>query len=358
MHYYIFAGILFGLYCLILELVKAERKVILLMPALILMAFFIGFRDFSIGTDTITYVQIYQYTPPLSDYLINFEPGFHAGRMEWGFFILLSILKEFLIPAKLALVIISFISLLFFAIAYKRLCPNYYIGILLLTVSAFFLSFEYNILRQGIAGGISMLALSYLITRQYIAYFACVLFAATFHIIALVSLAIFPFRKIQWQSKHFILVAIALTLAVFIDVISLVLLELKEVSIVFWRVYLYVQGNTSELKIISWMYLSTIVLISLSIYFVDHIRLKYQHIDIIITFVLIGVFGVLLTQDLPLLAIRLGFVFFIAEPILIMALFTLWKDELPKALLIYLFAILMLTKNIYITAKFMSPYFY
>ena len=213
-------------------------------------------------------------------------------------------------------------------------------------------------MRQGIAGGFSLLALSYLSNRKYLWYLICVLVAASFHVIAVVSLAIFPFRNLKWDRKYLVFVAIGLVLAVFIDVISLVLLELKQISVIFWRIYLYVQSNTSELKVISWMYLSTISLISLSIYFVDSIRMKYQHIDLVLSFILLGMFGVLLSQELPLLAIRLGFVFFVAEPVLIMALLTLWKDEYPKAILVSLFAVLVLAKNIYITSKFLSPYFY
>ena len=358
MHYYIFTGVLFGLYCLMLEIGNVERKLSALLPALILMALFIGLRAFHIGTDTATYVEIYHYVPSIEQYLSTFKAGYHGDRMEIGFFLLLSTLKGLSVAPSLVLIIISLLTLVILAVAYKRLCPNYFIGFFVLSVTILFFSQEYNIIRQGLASAFVLLALSYLSERKRLSYLILTIIAASFHIIALLSLCLYPLRKMKWRPKYLIFLLSIFICLSFINVLEGIVFQLKTISIIFWRVFLYFQAENTELKILSWMFLSTILLISFTIFYVDEIREKYQHIDLIITFVTIGMLGVLFTHELSMLSVRLGFLFFIAEPILIMALLTLIKDEFPKFLLVFTCSVLILVKNIFITAQFLSPYSY
>lgn len=358
MHYYFIVGALFGLYCLLLELFHVEKKLTALLPALILMSVFIGLRDFSIGTDTLNYVTIYKYIPPLGDYLSNFETGFHGNRMEIGFFILLSVFKSLSISAHLMLVMVSFFSLIVLAYAYKKITPNYYLAIFIYTVSIFFFSLEYNILRQGIATSFVVLALSFLIEKRKLLYFFFIAVASSFHVIALLSLLFYPFKNFKWQRKYVFFAFLILVAFSFIDVLEVVIFQLRKISIIFWRVYLYFQDSTGELKIISWLIFSTMGLLLACIFFVDDIRIKCPHIDVIISFVFIGMLGVLFTQQLSMLSLRLGYLFMAVEPVLILALFSLVKNEYPKYIAIYIIALLILAKNIFITAQFLSPYNY
>jgi hypothetical protein len=68
--------------------------------------------------------------------------------------------------------------------------------------------------------------------------------------------------------------------------------------------------------------------------------------------------GVLFTQQLSVLSLRLGYLFLAVEPILIMALCSLVKNEYPKYIAIFILALLVLAKNVFITAQFLSPYSY
>jgi len=358
MHYYVLAGILFGFYCLLMEVFKVERKVLALAPALLCFSFFIGLRDFSIGTDTLTYVEIYKYIPTISEFLVDLSPGFHGNRIEWGFFILLSTLKELAVPPNLVLVLISFLSLLFFSAAFKHLSPNYFIGMFILTVTNLFLTFEYNIIRQGLATSVVMFALTRLVEKKYLAYFLLSLLAISFHVIAILSLLVFPFRNFKWQPKYLIFVFLTFIGLSSLDVLATVVFQLRHLSIAFWRVFLYLQNSVEELKIMSWMLLSSVFLIFLCILFVRKIRLNFKHIDFLLTFVTIGMFGVLFTHELSVLSIRLGFLFFAIEPALILALLTLLKDEWPKFVILFLLTSLVLMKNIFITAQYLSPYTY
>jgi len=358
MHYYFIVGSLFGLYCLLLELFNTEKKLTALLPAITLMAIFIGLRDFSIGTDTLNYVTIYKYIPSLGDYLSHFETGFHGNRMEIGFFILLSVFKSFSISAPIMLVFVSFISLTVLAYAYKRIAPNYYLAIFIYTVSIFFFSLEYNILRQGLATSFVVLALYFLIENRKLLYLFFVAIAASFHVIALLSLCIYPFKNFKWQRKYVLFAFLLLVAFSFIDVLEVLIFQLRKVSVIFWRVFLYFQDSTTELRIISWLLLSTMGLLLTCIFFVDDIRHKYPHIDVIISFVFIGMLGVLFTQQLSMLSLRLGYLFLAVEPILILAILSLVKNEYPKYIAIFILALLILAKNIFITAQFLSPYNY
>ncbi|MCJ8294460.1 MAG: EpsG family protein [Colwellia sp.] len=358
MHYYFIVGALFGLYCLLLELLHVEKKFTALLPALTLMAIFIGMRDFSIGTDTLNYVTIYKYIPTLGEYLTHFEPGFHGNRMERGFFILLSIFKSLSLSAHLMLVLNAFISLTVLAYAYKKIAPNYYLAVFIYTVSIFFFSLEYNILRQGLATAFVVLALSLLIENRKLLYLFFIAIAASFHVIALLSLCVYPFKNFKWQRKYVVFAFLLLVAFSFIDVLEALIYQLRKVSIIFWRVFLYFQDDAENLKIISWLLLSTMGLLLACIYFVKDIRVKFPHIDVIISFVFLGMLGVLFTQQLSMLSLRLGYLFLAVEPILILALFSLVKNEYPKYIAIFILALLILAKNVFITAQFLSPYNY
>ena len=86
---------------------------------------------------------------------------------------------------------------------------------------------------------------------------------------------------------------------------------------------------------------------------------KNNHFTInIISFVFLGMLGVLFTQQLSMLSLRLGYLFLAVEPILILALFSLVKNEYPKYIAIFILALLILAKNVFITAQFLSPYNY
>lgn len=358
MYYYFIAGALFGLYCLLLEFFHVEKKITALLPALTLMSVFVGLRDFSIGTDTLNYVTIYKYIPTLGEYFTHFEAGFHGDRMERGFFILLSVFKSLYLSAHLMLILISCIALTVLAYAYKKIAPNYYLAIFIYTVSIFFFSLEYNILRQGLATSFAVLALSFLIEKRKLLYLFFVAIAASFHVIALLSLCLYPFKNFKWQRKYVAFAFILLVAFSFIDVLEALIFQLRKVSVIFWRVFLYFQDSTTELKIISWLLFSTMGLLLTCIYFVDDIRHKLPHIDVIISFVFIGMLGVLFTQQLSMLSLRLGYLFLAVEPILILALFSLVKNEYPKYIAIFIFALLILAKNVFITAQFLSPYNY
>jgi len=358
MQFYLFAGLLFGLYCLLLQLSRLERSALAVLPAIAAMALFIGLRDFSIGTDTLNYVEIYHYVPAFEDYIEDFRAGLHGDRMEIGFFLLLSLLKSIGFSPTAVLCTISFIYLYCVALAYKRLCPTFYLGLFVFSVTILFFSLGFNILRQGLASALVILALSYLAERRYFYYFVLSFFAMSFHVIAALGLLIFPFRHFKWQPKHVFLVLALFVCFSFLNVLSALVFELRHISVVFWRVFLYLTDSSTELRLVSWMYLSTVFLITLSIRFVDKIRPEYKQIDLIISFVTIGLLGVMFTQELSMMAVRLGFLFMIAEPILIMALLKLVEDDWVKYVAIFIFASLILVKNVYITAQFLSPYFY
>jgi hypothetical protein len=344
------------LYCLALEVFRVERRLSALLPALFFMALFIGMRAFHIGTDTITYVEIYKYVPTITEYLLTFEAGFHGNRMEIGFFLMLSVFKWLTFPPNLVLFIVSFTSLSVLAYAYKKICPNYYLGIFVCSASILFFSLEYNIIRQGIATAFALLALSYLCEGKRLYFVMFTLLAASFHVIALLALFIYPLKRFKWQAKYLLYILPIFIVLGFINVLEVMVWPLRNISVVFWRVFLYLQDSGTALNVISWMLLSTILLISLCVYFVKEIREKYRHIDIILTFVVIGMFGVLFTHELSMLSVRLGYLFFAAEPILILALFSLFKDEYPKYIAIFSLTLLILAKNVFITAQFLAPY--
>lgn len=356
MHFYVIVGSLLCFYCLLLELYKVEKKVTALLPAFILLSLFIALRNTSIGTDTLVYAEIYHYIPNLEVFLATLEPGFHGNRMEWGFFFLLSSLKALGASFTLVLFIVSIATCIIFSIAYKKLSPSLYISIMILSVSMLFVTYQYNIIRQGLAASITILALYYLSEQKTKTFIFTIIIAACFHVIALLALLVLPIKNIKWQSKYIWLSMLLFGVLGTIGILEGLIFELRKINIIFWRVFLYLQKSNEELKFISWSILSSISLLLTAIYLVDSIREKYKKIDLVISYYFVGTVLILFTHQLSLLSLRVSYLFYAVEPILIVAILTTLKEEKPKYLLVCILAILILCKNILITAQFLTPY--
>ncbi|HCV05710.1 MAG: hypothetical protein CMF22_13380 [Idiomarinaceae bacterium] len=142
---------------------------------------FAGLRDFSVGTDSGTYVRQFER--------FILEPEIFKTS-EFGYNLLMflaSILSDqyFVLFTIIALLVVSF-----YFLAISKLTQNFPLAVFIF-VSYGTYTFFFNGARQGIAAAICFYALTCLLTQRIKNYFLLVLLASLFHHTALIMLPIY-----------------------------------------------------------------------------------------------------------------------------------------------------------------------
>jgi len=137
---------------------------------------FFGFRADYIGTDTINYIEIYNSHHDFKD------PVFDAFLKVMQFFDVSSML--FIMFFSLTFYIIYFVSL-------YRFAPSLFPLVAIFAVTSYtFYSFSLNIMRQGVAVSLCMVALYFFYKRKYFISLLLILMASGIHSSSLILLPV------------------------------------------------------------------------------------------------------------------------------------------------------------------------
>lgn len=150
--------------------------------ACVLLILFAGLRDFSVGTDTGTYVHSFSRVDSLQSAL--------SMGMEVGYSILNWLAKRISDSYASLLLMISAIVVPLYVTTIVRLVKRYETGIYLFIVLGFY-TFVFNGARQAIAAAICFWAIRFILERRFTPYLAAVGFAMLFHQSALVTLPLY-----------------------------------------------------------------------------------------------------------------------------------------------------------------------
>lgn len=152
----------------------------------LLLSMLVGSRDLSVGTDTKTYVQIYESILNSSP-LIEFEPGFQALSSIAAAMTLTTFGYLFLLSFTQFLLLIFISTRLAFMLDYGNKKQAY--SFLLLScfiVSPFFLSAQINAIRQGISALILIYAAISFLEKKTVQYLVWAAIAIIFHYSAII----------------------------------------------------------------------------------------------------------------------------------------------------------------------------
>lgn len=208
--------ILFGLLIFTLPLNRINKYVYLFTNVTftwILMAF----RSFTVGNDTLTYVQMYPLlaSQKLSSNFLNWLFPLHEQRMETGYILYDKILFKIDPDPQFLLIISSLIMMVCLTIFIVKLDLDYYIS--LLTFDGFgFLAFYLSGLRQAMSISICMIAFIFAIKRKLIPFVITVWIAALFHVTAWVFVIVYLFSSYKKENKWKFNIFIAIFFILFI----------------------------------------------------------------------------------------------------------------------------------------------
>lgn len=180
---YYLAILIFIIFWVIIEK-KAVNRQSFWMPLLTL-SLFSGVRNYSVGTDSPGYTKVFRYPEPIkldiNSFSFKSEPGYDLYQS-----ILLLLTNNYFWLFFFSGLIITFSYLNFI----KKYSVNYLFSIFLfITLGQYTLFF--NVLRQGIAISIVLIAAHYLIKKRPFKFLIYIILSSLFHVSALVLLPLY-----------------------------------------------------------------------------------------------------------------------------------------------------------------------
>lgn len=158
---------------------KSLSRTSVFIPIFILILFF-SIRDFTVGTDTITYTKFFR--DGLLPQYYNFNPEIEMGYQFFEYVILNFTHNYFWLFFFCSIIVIpSYFYII------KKYSTNYILSIFIFITFGIY-NFFFNGLRQGIAIAICFLALPLLIDKKKLKYLILIFIASLFHISALIML--------------------------------------------------------------------------------------------------------------------------------------------------------------------------
>lgn len=154
-----------------------------------------GLRDTSVGIDTINYLNYFNLTVQngLNLQGISVTNLFVPSGFELGFRIYTYLMS--LITNNFTMFLLATSALIYMPVYLfiKRYSTDYFLSFVIYYCLFFFGSM--SLLRQSIAMSILLLGTKYILKRNPIKYIAIVLFAASFHVSAIIGLLLYPLYK-------------------------------------------------------------------------------------------------------------------------------------------------------------------
>ncbi len=158
---------------------KSLSRKAFFMPIFILILFF-SIRDFTVGTDTITYTKFFR--DGLVPQYYEFNPEVEVGYQFVEYLILNFTHNYFWLFFFCSLIVVpSYFYII------KKYSTNYILSIFIFITFGLY-NFFFNGLRQGIAIAICFLALPFLLDKKILKYFIFIFIASLFHVSAWVML--------------------------------------------------------------------------------------------------------------------------------------------------------------------------
>lgn len=175
-----------------------------------------GFRTGAGYADTNAYIKMYQGLPGTLSGLRIYLP---LIQKDVGFYVFSGIIKLIFgsnfTPFLMIIALIQGMSMIRF---YRRYSSNYIMSIFLFIISAEYLAWMFNGIRQFLAVAIIYLAIPFLLRKNYLRFILVILLSSTIHQTALIMIPItFIVHGNPWNKKTLVLILLALVVLVFTD---------------------------------------------------------------------------------------------------------------------------------------------
>ena len=169
---------------------------------IIVLGLYCGLRTWY--NDTVTYFQIYEQSPVLSNFIGSQDANFAHGI---GFYFINSVMKTLNFSAQDYMMTYSFAMIIMYILFMRRFSCNLMLSLFLYFTNSWFV-FSVAAIKQCMATGVCLIALMYAAERKWIKFFIAVAIASTFHPYALIYLLV-PFMTFHtWTLKTYLAIGV------------------------------------------------------------------------------------------------------------------------------------------------------
>lgn len=178
--------------------VKNRRKIFLTI-AFLLMSFMAGFRDYSVGTDTMQFVNAYRDYANKGFEVVNFNQKYEPG------FVLYFVLLSKISPNPRPMLILTYLFINFSVINFiNKYAKDYFQSTIIYIFGCQFFA-SLTIMRQFISIAIILLSFGLLLNKKYFKFLIFVLIASMFHYFSVLCVLLVPMHWLKrMNAKLFI----------------------------------------------------------------------------------------------------------------------------------------------------------
>lgn len=154
--------------------------------------------------DTVTYLQIYGQAPSVAEFLTSEDASIAGG---WGFGLLNSVIKDLGFSPQDYLMLYAFLTITPYVLFVRKYCPHFIFGVFLMFTTGFY-TFTLAAIKQCMATGICLLAVTAAIERKWLRYVLFIGLAILFHPYSIVYLLVplMIFRPWTFRTYLYIIV--------------------------------------------------------------------------------------------------------------------------------------------------------
>ncbi|WP_303104041.1 EpsG family protein [Megamonas funiformis] len=309
--YLLLLGIISSFACWLdlINLKKLYKNILFLF--ILIFALYCGCYYFPYSADYVVY-QSY-YTMASSSFNFECDAYIWESIVDYGYLWFHTIIKSFGGDLIDVYFFTCAISLIIYFITFKKYTSYIFLSWYFLFVRYFLIQNIHQI-RQGLACALMIFALQFVYKRKIILFITIILIAALIHKSLIVALLIYPFSKINWNTKKFIIVMIICTI-LYIFPITTTVFEtvLPAMGIYIPKYDAYLSGtdtvDTENIDIL------TIVSRYLFITVLSYFLLKWKNIpynNIFLSMLILAMIFLCIFSDFAVISGRLSAIFLLA----------------------------------------------
>ena len=197
MFYFVIFIILFAFSVLEISNINRQSNRILIFLSWLILVIVAGTR-YETGADWNMYEAFFRETNSIGKFLMTGSTGL-STNLEFGYFLLCSILKQFGLGIQFLFFIIVLFNITVITKALKHYTQYVVVG-LFVYYSLLYITVEFSLIRQALAASICFYAFRFVVSKEWVKYFLLVLIACSFHRSAVIMLPLYFFFKTRFNN--------------------------------------------------------------------------------------------------------------------------------------------------------------
>jgi hypothetical protein len=207
MLYFVIFIILFVFSVLEISNINIRSNQILVSLSWLILVVVAGTR-YETGADWDMYNYYFQQTNSIGNFMITGNTGLYGINIEFGYFLLCSILKQFGFGIQFLFFIVVLFNVTIITKALKHYTQYVVVG-LWLYYCFLYVTVEFSLIRQALAVSICFYAFRFVVSKEWVKYFLFIFIAFSFHRSALVMFPLYFFFKTRFSNKTILILVIS-----------------------------------------------------------------------------------------------------------------------------------------------------